>query len=144
MMPAHHRGFSTLPGLIFIQPEGLQRKWPISAPKASRAGARGLRRVRQSSLKISGGADRHPLPGGERVAERSGGRVRGPLQYIRLNDYAALSVSAGSPAFARKFSRSEPPVTFTIEPSRISPRRMRSASGSCSSFCMTRFRGRAP
>ena len=67
---------------------------------------------------------------------------RGRLVLDDALDYAASASTVASPV--RKFSRSEPFVTTTLAPSRMSPSRIFSASGSCSSFCITRLSGRAP
>ncbi len=70
----------------------------------------------------------------------------GGEEIVIATRYAASASPSFSTAacFARKFRRSEPAVIFTVAPSLTSPSRIFSASGSCSSFCSTRFSGRAP
>src|SRR5690606_22223186 len=60
------------------------------------------------------------------------------------NHQAAATASSTPLRRGRKFSRSDPAVTFTVELSKISPMRIFSANGSCSSFWITRFSGLAP
>src|SRR4029079_4154227 len=67
-----------------------------------------------------------------------GRRIRRP----KRGPYAALSLPPATRA--RNRSLSVPPVTRTREPSGISPARILSASGSCTSRWITRFSGRAP
>jgi aspartyl-tRNA(Asn)/glutamyl-tRNA(Gln) amidotransferase subunit A len=140
----HRRCRGELTRLSAPGPPALQRHGP--------AGHRHSRRVHQGRAAAVAADRRAPLPGGHGLPRRPSLRTRhrldrAPPARPLAGERLKTAPSAQAAAFtAWPLTTSWPPLTVTLTfwPSRMVPARICSASGSCTYFWITRFRGLAP